>query len=127
MRLSVDDHRSTAERVNQPEVHTERFLGPMIKVPYRSRHQFNIRQTHHGHFTIAHRRRRLWSRGSRGPRSLFRCPTVRWLQLQRTTAFGSYLECLPWTLVGPRMEDGRYREPVFRQPLPRQRPEGGCM
>jgi hypothetical protein len=27
----------------------------MIKVPYRSRHQFNIRQTHHGHFTIAHK------------------------------------------------------------------------
>src|SRR5258705_12582487 len=25
------------------------------------------------------------------------------------------------------MEDGRFREPVFRQPLPRQRPEGGCM
>src|SRR5207253_6891940 len=59
MRLSVDDHRSTAQRVNQPEVHTERFLGPVIKVPYRSRHQFDIRQTHHGHFTIAHRRRRL--------------------------------------------------------------------
>ena len=36
VRLSVDDHRSTAQRVNHPEVHTERFLGPMIKVPYRS-------------------------------------------------------------------------------------------
>jgi len=34
------------------------------------------------------------SRDSRGLHSLFRCPIVRWLQLQHTTAFGSYLECL---------------------------------
>jgi hypothetical protein len=34
------------------------------------------------------------SRESRGPHSLFQCPTVRRLQLQHTTAFGSYLEWL---------------------------------
>jgi len=33
VRLSADDHRSTAQQVNQPEIHTERFLGPKIKVP----------------------------------------------------------------------------------------------
>jgi hypothetical protein len=32
-RLSVDHYRSTARRVNQPEVHTEEVLGPRIKVP----------------------------------------------------------------------------------------------
>jgi len=29
----VHDYRSTVQRVNQPEVLTEGFLGPMIKVP----------------------------------------------------------------------------------------------
>jgi hypothetical protein len=30
-------HRSTAQRVNQPEVLTERFSGPMTKVPHNLR------------------------------------------------------------------------------------------
>jgi len=47
------------------------------------------------------------SRDSRGPHWLFRCPAVRWLQLQHTTAFGPYPECLPvnrWLGQGWRMD-----------------------
>jgi len=97
----------------------------MIKVPCRSRHLFDIRESHHGHFTIAHRRRRLW------------VPRLSWSALAFSVSYCEVItitahngiRLLPWVpagepLVGPRMEDGRFREPVFRH---RQRPEGGCM
>jgi len=80
------DYRSTVQRVNQPEVLTEGFLGPMIKVPADD---------------IA-----LWIPRLSWSALAFRRP-VSWLQLQHTTAFGSYLEWLTvdrWLGQGWRMD-----------------------
>jgi DNA-binding NarL/FixJ family response regulator len=44
-RLPIDDHRLTGQRVNQPEVHTGRFLGPMTKVPYNLRGLGDFRES----------------------------------------------------------------------------------
>lgn len=111
-----------AQFVNQPEVHTERSLGPMIKVLHSSRLRSDVAQATPRHVTTAHRPRKADSRGPSWSALAFLA-----VVLCDTTPFGPHLECLTvnrWLGQGWQMRaSGANPSASFVSP----KTEGGCM